>query len=157
MRKSIEHAFDNGIAVTFPPRGKKAHSETGWQNSVAKGWKEVDRKYAEHLEHFNVGFALTSDKSNGFVEIDVDSEIARRTLPYGQFPDTEMIWGRPSNPDSHHGYRTSNPIEYRAYKDANGTILGEVRTGNRYTLAPGSIHDRDDEEYEWSSEVTQQK
>jgi putative DNA primase/helicase len=84
----------------------------------------------------NIG-VLTGTPSGGLVDIDIDSPDALKFAPHF-LPQTNCIFGRLSNPQSHWLYRVDDLGSYESF--LGDTMLIEVRGQKHYTLFPGSIH-----------------
>jgi hypothetical protein len=98
----------------------------------------------------NVGLLLGTP-SGGLVDVDLDVEeavVASRFL----LPKTPLRHGRPGNPHSHFWYRLADPPAkaQTAFKDADGTMLLEVRSTGRQTVVPPSVHE-DGGQLTWES------
>ena len=98
----------------------------------------------------NIGL-LTGEASGGVVDIDLDVLEAAYLAPYF-LPKTGMIHGREGNPESHHYFKVSSVPPYKAYKDADGKMLLELRGNGHYTIVPPSIHEKTREPISWVSE-----
>jgi hypothetical protein len=84
----------------------------------------------------NIG-VLTGTPSGGLVDVDIDSPDALKFAPHF-LPQTNCIFGRLSNPQSHWLYRVDDVGGYESF--LGDTMLIEVRGQKHYTLFPASIH-----------------
>jgi hypothetical protein len=71
-------------------------------------------------------------------------------------PRTDLIHGRPSNPESHRWFHVSGPVASREWQFTEAgndkpTMLCELRAGGRQTLVPPSVHP-EGEQYRWERE-----
>jgi hypothetical protein len=121
-----------GFVPLFYQEGTKGPTEPGWP----------ERRYSpEELAQaggHNVGL-LTGSASGGLTDVDLDCPEALALAPYF-LPETGMLFGRRSKPNSHRMY-TSAPVPRSAvFKDLAGEMLVELRTDRHQTMAPPSRH-----------------
>ena len=81
---------------------------------------------------------MLGDASNGVVDIDLDSDLARRLAPYF-LPRTGWCFGRRSAPKSHWLYRLDGDAGRGRKFDAAGKFA-EYRANGQMTVFPPSIH-----------------
>jgi hypothetical protein len=89
----------------------------------------------------NVG-VLNGDPSGGLVDVDLDCPEARRAAPL-LMPDTDMVTGRASAPDSHYWYVVEDPPKKAGdgYDDpTDGRHLMEFRSTGGQTVLPPSVY-----------------
>jgi Protein of unknown function (DUF3987)/Bifunctional DNA primase/polymerase, N-terminal len=133
------------IPVPFREKGK---------NGMIPGWPELRITADTAPQYFNgkpqnIG-VLLGDVSNGLTDIDLDHELARRLAPHF-LPETDSMFGRQSNPNSHCLYIvTDGAGELKQFKDAQGMLI-EYRAGDGVqSVFPGSTHKETGELIEWS-------
>lgn len=79
-----------------------------------------------------------AERLDAIVDIDCDCDETRLLAPKLLLATTR-IHGRPSLGPSHYWYRTSGTLKAEQFKDTDGSVLVEIRTGhNQYTLIPPS-------------------
>jgi putative DNA primase/helicase len=106
-----------------------------------KGWPQL-RISANNIgdyfngEPTNIG-VLTGTPSGGLVDVDIDSPDALKFAPHF-LPQTNCIFGRLSNPQSHWLYRVDDLGSCERF--VGDTTVIELRGQKHYTLFPGSIH-----------------
>jgi hypothetical protein len=120
--------LDLGFAVVPMPRGTKAPKIPQWQHT--------DFTAHDFRREQNIGLVLGA-RSQQLVDVDHDCPEAI-TLGALLLPETAMVHGRTSKPDSHRYYIADIPDTVR-YKDTDGSTLIELR-GNGQTVVPPSIH-----------------
>ena len=81
---------------------------------------------------------VLGDASGGLVDIDLDSDTARKLAPYF-LPPTGWIFGRESAPRSHRVYKISGEAGRGLMFDAGGKFA-EYRADGQMTVSPPSIH-----------------
>ena len=116
--------------------------EAGWQvvPLVPKskrvnrpGWIGIEFKAEDFQPGDNIGLRSTG----GLVFVDLDSpECVKFADAF--LPETSSVYGRPSKPRSKRIYRSKFPKTI-AYKDADRTVLVEIRS-NHQDMAPPSVH-----------------
>jgi hypothetical protein len=125
----------NGISkfIAVKPNSKVPVHHDWPNNPVPEEWFE------EHPE-YNRG-VLLGEASDRLVDVDIDHPMALKLAGYF-LPETELSWGRKSNPNSHRLYRT---IDYsgsrQTFMYANRGMLVEYRADGCYTVFPPSIHE----------------
>ena len=106
-----------------------------------RGWPDLDIKAGEVDEYFqlddNIGILL-GEPSGGLTDIDLDAPEAVG-LASTWLPDTGLIHGRPSKPESHYWYQVKRCPDSKKYTDVDGTCLVEIRATGQ-TMAPESLH-----------------
>jgi len=120
--------LDLGFAVVPMPRGTKAPKIAHWQHTAFTA--------TDFRSDTNVGLVFGA-RSHQLVDVDHDCPEAL-TLGALLLPQTALVHGRTSKPDSHRYYRADIPDTVR-YKDTDGSTLIELR-GNGQTVVPPSIH-----------------
>lgn len=118
--------------------------EFGGKRPLSKDWQrttlsDVDLRLYEN-DAANVGILL-GDASGGLVDIDIDSPLAL-AIADRYLPDTGMVFGRDSKPNSHWVYTVKEAgatmrLQSRAL---NGETLIEYRANGCQTVFPPSVH-----------------
>ena len=129
---------------------KRAFTE-GWEGINFNESKKLDATFSVKR---NIGINLGA---SAVVDIDIDSE---ECLPFADvfLPPTPWVFGRKSKPRSHYLYRLGeDEIEFDGKSwnldvKRTGVPHLEMRTGNHYTVLPGSKHE-DGEMIEWDGGV----
>ena len=125
----------------------------GQKGPTIKGWPDL-RLAAEELQrHFNtrsnIGL-LNGEPSAGLVDVDLDCNEAVG-LVQEYMPKTGLIHGRQSRPRSHYWIKVIDTIPTtKAFTDAEGKKIIEVRSTGTQTIVPPSIHP-DGDPYLWDS------
>jgi len=123
------------------PRGKKSPIDKEWQLRAI-----TPENVAQYFNGgaLNVG-VLMGPKSGGLADVDLDCAEARRLAFL--LPETGAVFGRESNPSSHHLYVVSDakPVTVIKHTDENGKTILELRLGAKpgagaQTVFPGSQH-----------------
>lgn len=148
---------------------KKDRNVKSWvQGYAAKGWALTpllpETKIAYELEwqtrplsiaqvnartwDANVALVLGLSK-----KIDIDLDVPEAiTVALRFLPPTPVIWGRKTAPCSHYLYSiTAVTVAYAAFRDVEGVMLLEFRTGEHYSMIPPSVHDETRELVTWRS------
>jgi putative DNA primase/helicase len=111
------------------------------------GWPNLRLTVDDLLAYFdggpqNVGLLLGAP-SGGIADVDIDSTEARKAWLYFA-PQTDLVWGRPSNPSSHWIYRVTPHAPIKKWRDPtlNGetSMLVELRSTRQHSLSPFSTH-----------------
>ena len=103
-----------------------------WQQRTAE-----DNDLDEFSPELNVGVVL-GESSGNVVDIDLDSETARKVAPYF-LPETGWVFGRKSAPRSHWIYRVGGEAGGGCKVDVSGKFA-EYRADRQMTVFPPSIH-----------------
>jgi hypothetical protein len=85
----------------------------------------------------NIGVVL-GDRSNGLVDVDLDDPQAVYFADHF-LPDTSCVFGRTSNPRSHHLYQVASAGRHVGF-DVAGKPIIELRGNGHLTVFPGSVH-----------------
>ncbi len=99
-------------------------------------WSDVSLSVteADFAENDNIARRL-----DGVVDIDCDCAETRALAPR-LLPATTQVHGRPSLGPSHFWFTTDGDTRSEVFKDTDGAVLVEIRTGrNQYTLIPPSV------------------
>jgi hypothetical protein len=100
-----------------------------------KNWSKPDTVATE--QDFDAD-SNVAQRLDGLVDVDCDCRETRLFAPK-ILPYTDRIHGRPSLGPSHYWYTTDAPIETEQFKDIDGSVLIELRSGpGHYTLIPPS-------------------
>jgi hypothetical protein len=145
-RAALEYIALGFHAIPVPPRSKNPNDRTGWPD---ERWTAADVPTVFSNPESNIGL-LVGPKGNR--RIDVDNEVIEAARLWHYFlPQTDMVHGRASLPDSHPWFLVTGPDpEFLTLCDTDGTVLVELRWGNgQQALVPPSIHDETLERYEW--------
>jgi hypothetical protein len=131
-------------------RGKAAQL-SGWQHRRPEDTSDDQLgHWFGNGDDFNVGGALGA-LAGGVVDLDLDcteAVIASRIIS----PDTKLIFGRRSHPDSHRFYRVTNPGAREDYSDPiTKESAVELRASGCQTVLPLSRHETTGELIEFSS------
>ena len=118
-------------AVLIPLNGKRP---------LGSDWQKLRQSHPHALDpngSCNIGVVL-GDASNGLVDVDIDRVEA---LPLADFflPQTDMIFGRKSKPNSHRIYKCPEPGRCKKWADDAGVIV-ELRGNGGQTMFPPSVH-----------------
>jgi len=134
--KEIADYIAEGLSVIPIVRSQKVPDVSDWTTRNFT----LDDFTPEH------GVAIRIDQ--GMVDIDLDCPEA--AIAAGMILPETRQHGRPSNPGSHFWYRC--PLaKSLTFKDLDGTMLLEARTGSKqYTILPPSIHPSG-ENYQWAN------
>jgi hypothetical protein len=83
-------------------------SQAEFENTSPYDWPNnpVDEEWFEEHPEYNRG-VLLGEASDRLVDIDIDHGMALKLAGYF-LPETELSWGRKSNPNSHWLYRTTD-------------------------------------------------
>lgn len=127
----------------------KPHDKLPWdfeRNRLRDEWEQlrvndadIDRLFAEGC---NIGVILGAP-SGGLVDVDLDCPEARRAAPH-LLPDTDMVGGRESAPDSHYFFVADDPPPKASDKFLDpcvsdrkrNTVLELRSTGGQTVVAP---------------------
>lgn len=120
-----------GFTIIPVPFGEKAPALKGWQNRTTESFNED-----EFTGEMNVGIVL-GEASHNIVDIDLDCEEAVR-IADRILPETNMMFGRESNPRSHRIYRVNKCGKSKKY-ECDGTLV-EYRANGSQTIFPPSTH-----------------
>lgn len=128
-RAYIEHGYS---PIPVHAGGKKP-KDAGWQKKRV----ELADINGEFSHNANIGIQC-GEPSNGLIDIDIDSELAKRFVSL--LPPTNMIHGRTGNPKSHYWYKCSGDIPRTTqFKDpTTGEMIIEVRSTGGQTVVPPS-------------------
>jgi putative DNA primase/helicase len=125
---------DRGWAVTPVCHRGKRPLLNDWPNTRLTP-EAINRHFGS--VPINIGVVL-GDQSNGLVDVDLDDPVAIHFAD--QFlPNTDCVFGRPSNPRSHRLYQVGSPGRHVGFDVAGKPIL-EVRGNDHLTVFPGSVH-----------------
>jgi P4 family phage/plasmid primase-like protien len=124
--------------LPIPHKSKACHVKD-WPNYVV----EDEALSSDFKDPRNVAVLLGGSQ---LTDIDVDSPDATPFLSW--LPPTQAVWGRESNPKSHHLYKGERPS--RSYKNSTGAII-EIRSGGCYAVLPPSTHPSS-ESYCWTTD-----
>jgi putative DNA primase/helicase len=141
--------ISRGWRIIPVPLGQKSPIISGWQNLRID---ESDLpKYFEGES--NIGLLL-GEVSGGLIDVDLDCEEALRLAP-SYLPNTDLVHGRSSKPNSHWYYKVKSPLKYQKFTDSDSpdpkqSTIVEIRTGpGHQTIVPPSIHPSGEQLY-WS-------
>jgi putative DNA primase/helicase len=137
IRQAAQKYYDLGMTPIPINFKDKKPTIKEWQNRTLNNTNIVI-DFPDGFKR-NIGIVL-GDVSNKIVDIDLDcieaTRIADRILP-----ETGMIFGRDSSPNSHWIYRVSNCSSCTKYSDpTGGGVLVEYRGKGGQTVFPPSIH-----------------
>jgi putative DNA primase/helicase len=105
------------------------------------------------LSQSNIG-VLLGEASDGLIDVDLDCNEAL-ALASTYLPDTDLVHGRSSKPNSHWYYKVESPLNYKKFADPDSpdpkqSTITEIRTGpGHQTIVPPSIHPSREQLY-WS-------
>src|SRR5215471_20182131 len=142
MKDFINHRYyiTRGWRIIPVPPGEKKPIIPGWPD-LRIGENDLSNYFESES---NIGLLL-GEVSGGLIDVDLDCEEALR-LARIYLPNTELVHGRPSKPDSHWYYNVETPLDYKKFTDPDpldgkhSTIV-EIRTGpGQQTIIPPSIH-----------------
>jgi hypothetical protein len=123
----------------------------GHKRPILAGWPELrlseDQIATTFANGENVG-VLLGEPSGGLVDIDLDSPETLR-IASDFLPETGVVFGRESKPDSHRLYIVDPLVKTEKFEDPNGTMLVELRSTGCQTVFPPSSHSH--EQVEWST------
>jgi len=129
--------WKNGLTPIPIPHGTKAPIINRW-NSIR--WTSEAEIRGAFSPCSNIGIALGGEPT-GIVDIDLDSEVARRMAP--AFLPVTATTGRKSSPRSHWWYRALG-VGYHKFRlrSASGkhSCLLEVRSSGHQTVVGPSVH-----------------
>ena len=130
-RQDVIQILTSLNAVLIPLKGK-VPSPSEWQKL-----RQSHPDAPDPNGSCNIGVVL-GDASDGLVDVDIDRVEA---LPLADFflPQTDMIFGRKSKPNSHWTYKCPEPGRTVQWKDDNGVIV-ELRANGGQTMFPPSVH-----------------
>lgn len=146
MRAALDLHAAGYVPVPIPAGAKKP-SGREWNLRRYADDRAVERAFSCLLDGGGVGVLLGS----GLVDVDLDSEAARRVAPM-LLPRTPVRSGRASSVASHWWYKLADgtALEYRKFKDAAGDSVVELRAdAGHQTVLPPSVHPSG-EPYEWA-------
>jgi len=131
IRQDVIQILISLNAVLIPLNGKRP---------LGSDWQKLRQSHPHALDpngSWNIGVVL-GDASNGLVDVDIDRVEA---LPLADFflPQSEMIFGRKSKPDSHRIYKCPEPGRCKKWGDDAGVIV-ELRGNGGQTMFPPSAH-----------------
>lgn len=129
--------LESGIAVIPISEGSKSPTIKGWPDT------KVTKEQITELfpDGRNIGILLGT-ASNGIVDVDLDSPEAVALAP-AFLPITECVFGRESNPGSHHLYQTAGDIKTTKFSikvEGVSQMLLELRSTRAMTMVPPSVH-----------------
>src|SRR5262249_33437497 len=139
--------------VPVPLRGK-APVPSGWQKLTRDGY-DLGAMFPAG-QPLNVGLLL-GEPSGGLIDADLDCPDARAAAVV-LLPETGMVWGRQSAPDSHYGYVVQDPPSKASDKfddplrSGKGTRLAELRSTGGQTVVVPSVYPADPEDGHPSAE-----
>jgi putative DNA primase/helicase len=110
---------------------------------INKEWQKLKISQEEAPEYFsnnsNIGIVLGTASGN-LVDVDLDHPDAVLFASHF-FPETNSVFGRPSNPSSHKLYKVDNPQSTKQFKTDRHGMIVELRSNGAQTVFPGSIHE----------------
>lgn len=152
---TIEHnTFEN---IDAPPEAIQSaidaaddYRKRGWvpipllrqsKKPLRDGWPDstLDTPLTDFKPDSNIGILL-GDQSDGLVDIDLDcreANVAARQL----LPETGLMFGHTSNPDSHWIFRINEPGGAKKFQAPGVGVLLEYRANKSMTVFPPSIHE----------------
>ena len=142
----FEYLVSNGLAIIRVKPKSKEPFDKRWQQRTS-----ADNDLAEFAPDDNVGIVL-GDASGGIVDIDLDSDYARRAGPL-LLPKTNAKFGRVGAPSSHCLYRVANPGKTEQRR-VRGEMSVEYRANGAMTVVPPSIHKETGETIGWNEAGT---
>lgn len=110
---------------------------------ITQGWPKLEITEDNFGQYFpkgvqmNVG-VINGKRSGNIVDIDIDHPMALNFADI-YLPDTEMVFGRKSNPSSHHIYRCDELPKSQKFQSGDGCII-EMRADGTQTVFPPSTH-----------------
>jgi hypothetical protein len=129
MKDELDRYFKLGWRLVPIPKGEKGPRVSDWQH------KEFT--LADFDLTANVG-VLLGEPSKWETDIDCDCKQAVSAAKV-LLLKTQMIHGRPSNPQSHYHF-TSEHSKSEAFKDLDGSMIIEIRSTGGQTVLPPSMH-----------------
>lgn len=136
--------------------GKRPYG-SGWTHYRWKSLEQVETSFDQWAEQGAPGIGLLLGKpSGGLVDVDLDHPKAAKFRDYF-LPPTDMLSGRPGNPNSHYWYLVDDEElpGTRRYRMPDGSISVEIRTtGSQTVIPPSKWHGegRPAEKYRWEGE-----
>lgn len=130
--QKVQQYKEQKLAVLPIPYKGKSPIIAGWSNRTVDDCSPE----AEFSTPQNVGIVL-GNKSNGLVDIDLDNDTALGLAHYF-LPDTDMVFGRKSKPESHHVYKVMEGIPTKKFQC--GGVIVEIRSDGAQTVFPPSTH-----------------
>lgn len=114
----------------------KAPESTAWQRQSFAD-DQIDAVFTEGK---NIGLLLGPPSGN-LIDVDLDCPETVRLAPHF-LPETGLIFGRTSKPQSHYLYQAdpSETIRRQLFQDPDGTTLLEIRGDGHQTMVPSSTH-----------------
>src|SRR5262245_20573425 len=100
-----------GWSIIPVPLGEKKPIIPDWPN-LRIGKKELPNYFDNES---NIG-VLLGEASGGLNDVDLDCDEALALAPI-YLPNTELVHGRPSKPDSHRYYRVESSLKYKKFTD----------------------------------------
>jgi hypothetical protein len=135
LEAAVEYTRAGLRIVPVAHRGKEC---------ILRGWPGLQLKEADLAQHFpptapaNIGI-INGTPSGGWVDVDLD--VPQATGAANHFlPITGCVSGRAGNPRSHRWYKVDEPPETNTFKDADGTMLIELRSTGTQTVVPPGVH-----------------
>jgi Bifunctional DNA primase/polymerase, N-terminal len=133
------------LDIASPLEIARSYHDKGWavtpvahqtKRPLIKGWQQGGLSYASLDSYFgtepiNIGVVL-GEVSDGLVDVDFDDPAAIKFAEHF-LPRTDCVFGRPSNPRSHHIYTVSSPGRHLKFKIAGKPIL-ELRGNGCLTV-----------------------
>jgi hypothetical protein len=130
---------------TIPvPYQKKGPTTDDWQSQ-----RLTEADLPSHFNGAKLNIGVLDGEPSGFTDVDIDSSEAM--WAWKEFaPETNLIWGRRSNPASHWAFYTDPPLRSESFddplsKDENARLI-EIRglkkdgTAGLQTIVPPSVH-----------------
>jgi hypothetical protein len=138
-----------GWAIIPVPVGEKKPIIPDWP-SLRIGENDLPNYFGNGS---NIGLLL-GEVSGGLIDVDLDCEEALK-LASTYLPNTDLVHGRASKPDSHRYYKAESPLNYKKFTDPDSldvkhSTIVETRTGpGQQTIVPPSSHPSGEKLY-WS-------
>ena len=138
-----------GWEVIPVPPGQKDPIISDWPNL-----RIAENDLPNYFENqSNIG-VLLGEAPDGLIDVDLDCNEAL-ALASTYLPDTDLVHGRRSKPNSHWYYKVESPLKYKKFTDPDSpdpkrSTIVEIRTGpGHQTIVPPSIHPSGEQLY-WS-------
>ena len=125
---------------------------------VVKAWSEASFKITKEdwkNKYLHNEIALRLDQD---IDFDIDNELVKRFV-HSYIKSCNAVSGRPTNPTSHYWWKGelankkfTLPKEFEEFynKYPHGRTLCEIRSGSgQYTIVPGSLHSKNNENVRW--------
>jgi putative DNA primase/helicase len=137
VRESAQWLKSLGLSPIPLVKGEKRPTDSAWQKASIPE-EEYDRIFTDSV---NIGIH-TGTLSGDFVDVDLDHKLAVKVAPRF-LPPTGFRFGRPGKPQSHWGYRVTNP-DHKPIKTAKYSVdkrhFAELRGDGAQTMVPPSVH-----------------